>query len=171
MDTTRLQRNRINNILQQEIVKGMYEILKSEGIQTEFNIENDNPINDMIAIRRTVISRLASWHSQNTLERIDEEVHNSNAIISKVRGTIRKLRRWTNREGFDNKEHDYMEGYNLAVDEILGLTKKILVGQDNKFYHQFKSCMKCKYPIDGMFTPSHRGVLCSECVPIQTADI
>lgn len=159
MDITSQQKSKMNNIIQKEIA-----IAVKYAIQQKVS-PHDN---------RYIVGLIAGRSSQKILDLLSsDKVHDSKKDISKLRGTLRKMRRWSNKDDefqFGESSEDYKVGYNECLTDSLALTKKMLSNHDIDRFFQNKMCLKCGNIIEpkkDSFTEKlgSRGVMCVECVP------
>ncbi len=117
------------------------------------------------------------------LERINDEVDDSNSVISHLRGQARKFRKFhlgvEDMEdqpsfpfnGVDDLE-SYITGFDVAYDELMSQSKKRLQNHNTKGHYQSKVCIRstCYNELDNLATLVNRGFVCQECEPIESLD-
>ena len=165
MDLTGKQKSEMNYIIQKEIATAI-----KYAIQQKVSPYDNRYIIGLIAGRtsQTILNQLSS-----------DKVHTVKKDISKLRGNLRKMRRWSNKNDefqFGESTRDYKDGYNSCLTDSLALTKKMVNGHDIDRFFQNRVCLKCGNRIDpkkDTYTEhiGSRGIICVECVPMMIPPI
>lgn len=88
-----------------------------------------------------------------------------NSDLHRLRGIIRKLKKWDNKLAPYERETQVRAGYNDAISDILGITKRMMQNHPINHLFQDKACIKCRVPFVDLATsvPSQRGYVHNEC--------
>lgn len=145
-------RSKINKIVHEEIFALIKEILP----------------NDATLYKNTNRVGVAA---SKIIEKMNKEIEREpNSVISEIRHYFRKFRRFEKIREYNERvgdyDHLYIEGFDMAYDNLMGITKKIFREDDIDHYYQSEICLvnTCENPIDEDSTLVRRGYVCVECM-------